>query len=439
MRHALCVESMLNNKLRFGSHDSPFTFNVLRFTSDPSPLATVFRLIPAVLLAFLFLSMVYSAGTGGRTVVMRYFLFGFTGLVAFILPYVSFPEKQNSLIRLLNLPPCQMFRLYIERHRMIWGISALLVFVMALGGNPGELLDEIAGRLLLLLYGFLFVTGIYAYAASVYLKVGSDSQEWNEGSKGLRTRRQFAEYGKYPLDPGSVPSLLASVKIALAGMMGVVIGAMGYGMAGIAGELAVALLVCLSGGISAAKLAGQTDRYFYHTNAFFSEFFGTGPGHTSEREPLQVRQLWWIPARWRTHSWALMLELDRRLPAGRILALGHLFIWVLAYQRPDEIVLLISWTLFAALHHALLIVTTDEHLAPRWWLRHLDRSIHWSLTRFWMQVRWMLPLAVSMTVMKGIFGVFTWPEIGWVLLLYLLSGVIAAFLTSLNHERRWSS
>ncbi|MEX0769240.1 MAG: hypothetical protein WD035_00805 [Balneolaceae bacterium] len=409
------------------------------FTNQPSRLNTILRLVPALLLGTLFLSMVYFSDTGSRTVVMRYFLFGYTGLVAFILPYISFPEQQHTLVRILNLSSRKIFRLYIIRHRMIWGVPAFLILVIAFGGHTVELFNEFADRFLLFLYGLLFLSGIYTYAASIYLKVGPDSQKWNEGNKGMKTRQRFAEYGKYPLDPGSVPSMIASVKITVIGMMAVVLGATMYGWAGFAGELSVAFFIFLFGGYSILKPAEQTDRYFYHTHSFFSEFFGTGPGHSSEREPLQVRQLWWVPLRWKTHSWALMLELDRRIPAGRILALGHLFVWVLAYQRPDERVLLMIWALFAVFHHSLLIFTSDESLAPRWWLRYLDRSIHWSLSRFWVQVRWILPLALSMAVMKGVFGVFAWMHVGWVLILYLTAGILAAMLTTFNQERRWNA
>lgn len=418
---------------------TPLSSVLSLFTSQYSRLNTILRLIPALLLGALFLSMVYDSDTGSRTVVMRYFLFGYTGLVAFILPYISFPEQQNTLVRILNLSPREIFRLYIIRHRMIWGIPAFLILVIAFGSHAGELFNEFTDRFGLLLYGLLFLSGIYAYAASVYLKVGPDSQKWNEGKKGMKTRQRFAEYGKYPLDPGSVPSMIASVKITVIGMMAVVMGAAMYGWTGFPGELSAAFFICLFGGYSILKSATHADRYFYHTHAFFSEFFGTGPGHSSERMPLQVHQLWWIPLRWKTHSWALMLELDRRIPAGRILALGHLFVWVLAYQGPDESVLLITWILFAAFHHSLLIFTSDESLAPRWWLRYLDRSIHWSLSRFWVQVRWMLPLALSMVVMMGVFGVFTWMYIGWVLILYLVAGIFAAMLTTFNQERRWNA
>ncbi|MEX2600560.1 MAG: hypothetical protein WD355_02860 [Balneolaceae bacterium] len=392
--------------------------------------------IPALLAGLLFASMVSGAESGERLIVLRYFLFGYSGLAAFILPYLSFPDRRTPLIQIVNLSPTSILKLYLKRHSFLWATGLLLVLVIACG-NPFIALPDPAQAGMTALGGVLVLAGVYLFAAARYLKSGTDSQLWKEGGRGEKTKKWLADVGKYPVDPGSVPSLLNSVVISLFGMLGVVAGAAAGGYAGVAGEALVALLIFLYGVRSIIQLRATADHHFYHSNAFFYEFFGEGRSGQVDREPIRVGQLWWIPTRWKVHSWALMLELDRRIPSGRLIGIGHLFVWVLAYQRLAEPVLLVVWILFALSHHSLLIFTTQEALAPRWWLRHLDRAEHWAATRFWIQVRWLLPLLISIIVMKSLFGIFSWQDVWLIALVYLASGALFALVAGALHERRW--
>lgn len=394
--------------------------------------------LTALLAGTLFFTMVRDADLGERVVAMRYFLFGMAGLIAFILPYLSFPDRKTVWIQLLNLSPNSIWRHYLKGQRMVWGIGLVPVVVIALGGTEWPE-GDLADRGLLLVYGVLFLTGLWLYASTRYLQVGASSQEWQEGEKGREARQSLSAIAKYPVDPGSIPSLLVSGKVSVLGMMGVVSGAFLNAFFGLAGEAGIALLMALAG-LAAARLpARSADRFFYRTHAFFGEFFGSGSDAGSGREPVRPHQLWWIPVRWTAHSWAFTLQLDRKIPAGRWVALGHLFVWVVAYQRPGEEAMYILWLLFALLHHTLLLFTANASLAPVWWLRHLDRLSEWVWTRFWVQVRWLLPLLASMALMMGLFGLFSWSMIFQAGLFYLGTALLAAVLIHLRHERRWIS
>lgn len=395
-------------------------------------------ILPAMILAALFITITHDYGKDERLVAMRYLLFVMTGIIAFILPYISFPDSGSKLFQLANYSPSRLLKEYVNRHQVIWGTGFVLIFVTAMGASRGLSFD-FRDELLLLLYGILFLSGIYLYAAYRYLKIGKDSQEWQEGERGRKVRIQFAAMAKYPIDPGSIPSLISSVLIAVTGMMAVVIGAMAYGAADVWGELGIALLLFLFGLNRYIAFRNEADRFFYQTNAFFSEFFGVAFGPDAGREPLKVKQLWWIPSRWKARGWGLLLQMDRKLPAGRFIAVGHLFIWVLAYQDTSEIILLIIWGVFAALHHGLLLLTASPEIAPKWWLRQLDKPAHWVLSRFWIQVRWLLPLMLSMSVMKLFFGFFEWSDLGVTALLYFVTGGVVAMIISIRYERHWTS
>lgn len=410
-----------------------YTLYSIRKKSWPDRLLVI---LPAILLASFFAAISHEYDYNSRLVMMRYLLFAFSGLFAFILPYISFPDPNNNLYQLGNLESKDLLKTYISKHRTVWGICILLLIVVSLVDSRG-ITDEFISQLVLLVYGILFLSGVYLFAAFRYIKTGKDSQQWQEGERGKQIRLQFADVAKYPIDPGSIPSLINSVLISLFGMLCVVAGALLFGFAGRIGELFIAFLLFIYGLNRFYSLQETTDRYYYHTNAFFSEFFGVASGPGSGREPLKVDQLWWIPARWKPNSWGLMLQMDRKLPAGRYIAVGHLFIWVLAYQDAGKFVMLSSWALFAMLHHGLLFLTATRSIAPKWWLRTLDKPIHWTTSRFWIQARWLVPIMLSMAVMKWFFGLFAWPDFGWIALIYLLSGTIIAAIISFRHEKLW--
>ncbi|MEX1062219.1 MAG: hypothetical protein WEC12_01335 [Balneolaceae bacterium] len=393
---------------------------------------------PALILIVLFVSVVHDYSLERRLVMMRYLLFVLSGILAFILPYISFPDSASRLFQLANLPSGRLIKEYIGRHRVVWGTGAMLIVVTALADERG-LTADFPGQLMLLGYGILFLAGIYLYASCCYLKIGKNSQEWQEGEKGRNIRRQLAEIAKYPIDPGSIPSLISSVKIALLGMMAVVAGALAFGAGGPAGEFMAALLLFLFGLNRIYAVRRYADRFFYQTQAFFSEFFGVAGGPDSEQEPLKAEQLWWIPPRWKVHGWALMLQMDRKMPSGRFVAAGHLFIWILAYQDAGSALMLISWILFGILHHGLLLLTASPDIAPKWWLRNLDSPGNWSAVRLCIQVRWLLPLMLSMSIMKGLFSLFNWTDLGLTAGIYLLAGAVISLLISYRYERRWAN
>jgi hypothetical protein len=393
--------------------------------------------LPALLLLTLFVAIAHGHDLDSRLVMMRYLLFALSGLFAFILPYISFPDPGSRLYQLGNIKAKKLSRFYLIRHRPVWSICLLILIAVALADSRG-VTDEYTSQLLLAFYGLLFFAGIYLYAAYRYLKIGKDSQEWQEGLRGLHLRKRLAEIAKYPVDPGSIPSLINSVVISLIGMLGVVAGAMLYGFFGQGAELLFSAGMFLFGFYKYRSLEGTADRLFYQANAFFNEFFGVSAGPGSDREPLKVDQLWWIPGRWKANSWGLMLQMDRKIPAGRYIAVGHLFVWVIAYQDAGRSAMFAAWLLFALLHHGFLMLTATQAIAPKWWLRTLDKPVHWMIGRFWIQVRWLLPMTLSMMLMKWLFGVMTWEDLSLVFAVYLLAGALISAIISFRYERYWA-
>lgn len=390
-------------------------------------------LLAAGLLGWAYHSISGSAADGSERIAMRYLLFAWSGLIAFLLPYLSFPDPRRLLCQLGNLRPRQLASEYLRRHEvLLWGGGFLILVTTIPALSEGGLVSVIV----LIIQGGALAAGVYLYGAGLYLKIGADSQRWQEGERGMEWSRRVSAAAKYPVDPGSIPSLLVTVKVTLFGMGAVVTGALLSIPGGTALEPAVAMAALLFGLAVFVKAAAGGDRWYYQTNAFFGEFFGlAGSASEVEERSLRPNQLWWVPGRWRTHAWALMIQMDRRLPAGRVVAAGHLLIWIFAYRGAEGDLLVAFWVLFAFLHQLFLLLTASAELVPGWWLRLLDRPAHWAAARFWVQVRWLLPMAAGMAVMMWIFGRFGWEEIIGTLLFYLLAAVLAAFLAAMTHER----
>ncbi len=391
------------------------------------------KAVSILLIALIGFLMAGDSTLNEKLLSIRMMLYLGSGLVAFAIPYILFPDRNITIYQLGNSSPDELRNHIWKRCKTIWLMILWLLFVVVFTDirSPfGQLTDKV----LIFIYGTSFFTGLLYYSISRYFQIGRHSQEWQEGKKGAEIRKKMADLAKFPLDPGSIPSLLNTIVITAGGMLLVVTGAFVSGNFGITGETAVGLIILTGGYISWKMTNREADVHFYATNAFYREFFGTDIKGDEQFQPLAVNQLWWVPPVIRVHVWALITQLDRKLPTGRIIAIGHFIVWIVAYQRPGEDVLTGAWVLFIIAHSILLLPTSDRAIMPQWWQQLLDKPAVWMSVRFWMQLRWILPLLLSCNVMYLFFGT---PDFGlqaWFVLLYLaVHLVISALITYRMH------
>ncbi|MEX0593449.1 MAG: hypothetical protein WD115_01640 [Balneolaceae bacterium] len=367
-----------------------------------------------------------------RTV--RYLLFSWVALLAWILPYISFPDPKSGLWQLLNRSNRWYHTHLLARHRYLVTGGALLLIATVITG-PDQIRFGLES-LWVALYALFFLLGVWGLAVADLIGIGARSQYWQESDEGRALALKVAAIAKYPVDPGSLPTLLSTMRLALVGMGGVVVGAWAFSLYGPLGELSVALLLFLIGFVRYGSKRQRAAAHYYQTNAFFSEFFT--PPRTSvdgERE-LAPNQLWWIPSSLRIHAWALLVQLDRTLPAGRVLLVGHLLIWVLAYSGAEGSQLWVFWCGFALLHQAWILPTGSSDLAPAWLLRTLATPWRWMQIRFWMQVRWLLPLLASAGVMQWLFGPFGTGSLLELTGVYLLASLATSAVVTIRTNHR---
>lgn len=369
----------------------------------PSP-RIYFIAIIALMATFLALLWVGESSLDDRIITTRYLLLILAAMTAFSTPYLLFPDRNSTLLQLGNVSSERLMKYLVKRIlKLIWPVY-LLIAVMMIGDMHtfGQFLVLKAANLFT---AYLILSGLILIAITRYVKSGLDSQFWKESERGRDIRKKMADYFKYPMDPGSIPSLINTVLVTTLGFGIIVISAMiEQSMNGIGVLLfsavffAVSVLYTYSNSESVLK-------NFYASNAFFLEFFGSnlkGEDVTSKHE---VEHLWWVPAQFKVHVWQFLVQIDRKLPAGRVVFTGHLLIWFIAYQRPDPEFIAVVWILFALLHHLFTVLTFQAEMSPGWLHRWLASKWVWLGSRFWMQLRWVVPLLLSMNAQYFVFGI----------------------------------
>jgi hypothetical protein len=368
-----------------------------------------------------------TSGLDERVVTNRFFLFSLTALVAFLTPYILFPDNNLAVIQLGNFSASSIQNYFLKKIlRLIWPVY-LLIFLIFFGDlqTPFAFLFE---KLILFAGSLLLLSGVILVSIVRYSKSGKSSQYWKESAKGER-QKLFSEYLKYQqVDPSSLPSLINTIVVFSMGSLSIVIGAVIQQNFSLYFELIFFLIIFIYGIYFLKKHSFSLDQNFYASDSFFREFFGdTGGGEmaTSKRE---VDQLWWVPARLKMHVWQFLLQIDRKIPAGRAVAAGHAAVWFIAYQRPDPQFLTIIWVLFAIAHQLFTVMSIQQEVSPFWMLRWIDKNSIWTLSRFWMQLRWLVPLLLSMNVQYFLFGVPGFEEQSYILLIYILSALFTSIV-----------
>ena len=360
-------------------------------------------------------------------------LFFGSALVAFITPYLLFPDPYAVILQLGNRSAGGVFRHLLKRTETVWtGAIVVIGFVCF-----GDIISPFADLYIKALYfaaGTLFFSGLMGVSISRYARSGEKSRFWKESERGRRLRANMGEYLKYPIDPGSIPSFVNTIIVGGTGMIGVSVGAALYGSYGPLFELLPALFFITLAVVMMTRLHQKTVSNFYSTNAFFNEFFGETITGKEAESKIHVDQLWWVPDFIKSHVWALLLQLDRKFPAGRVLFVGHLLIWLLSYQRPAEQTMISAWLLFALSHHAIIFISLSDEYAPSWFRQWIGSSAQWTLVRIWIQFRWVLLFIVSIWVNSLIFGHVSYGAQGGILLFYIASAAAISMLATLYQK-----
>lgn len=391
--------------------------------------------IIALMAIFLGFLWVGESSLDDRIITTRYLLFILAAMTAFSTPYLLFPDRNSTLLQLGNVSSEQLMIYVMKRIlKLIWPIYLLIAVMMVGDIHTAE--QFLIPKIIYLFAVYLILSGLILISITRYIKSGLDSQFWKESERGREIRKKMADYFKYPIDPGSIPSLINTIWITTIGFAMVVISAIiGQLWSGIGVLLLSAIFFSVSV-VYAYANSGSMLKNFYASNAFFLEFFGSnlkGEDLTSKHE---VEHLWWVPSQLKVHVWQFLVQLDRKLPAGRVVFTGHLLIWFIAYQRPEPEFIAVVWILFAIIHHLFLVLTFQVEMSPGWLHRWLASKWVWLGSRFWMQLRWVIPLLLSMNAQYFVFGTPDFEiQLQVVSLFIIFAMIISAYgMSGLNKE-----
>ncbi len=368
-----------------------------------------------------------------RAALFRYGLLA-SGVLAVAPPLVLLPDREGPLQRLVNPTPGALLRRQLGR--WLPTVAALLlppVLIVIQRGEGHAALAEV----------WLLLVGVGLFAFAHYATLGPASQGWQEGSRGGWYHRAVAERPEagFQIPPGLVPSTLAAPLIFLAAVTAALGGALLGAAAPGWGWLAPAVLLGTAG-FRLARSAPAFDRLLYQTDALYAETLRSAGGREAGREPVRPEAVYWAPPSLRPHVWASLVQLDRRLPLGRLFALGVLGLWALLLQGAPLTVASAYLALLLLLKNAAVGLLAAEALAPRPFGLWVQSPLGWTLTRALVNLRWTLPLVLALALVALFHPTFGWTEVAWWtgadLALALLAAAATTAAAEHRHRRRFA-
>lgn len=356
------------------------------------------------------------------------------GLFAVAPPNVLLPDPNVPVVQLLNWSPLRLLRYQLGRLGPLVLLGAVPAVLIAFT-DPVEPFRHLGAKSAALGQALLLLLGAALDSFVHFATIGQRSQAWHEGQAGQWYAATVEETGQgISLPRGLVPALYATTRCFVVAIVAVVVSAAGVQMGSV-------LLAWGSGlvlfGWAVARLVRRRstyDRHFYHTTAFYAEVLGGGTLAAEGRASIPYEALYWVPTRWRPATWASLRQLDRRLPLGRLVAIAHLGLWLLALQGVEPALvsgyLVIVFT--AQVSVCGLLGTTGA--APRPFQMALQSSVDWFFTRTFVNLRWLVPHAGSLALVALFSRVY---GLSWVLAWtggHLALSVAAAAVVTLATE-----
>lgn len=399
---------------------------------------------PATQLAFLLLLTVLAyaaallaegADLAERTRWLRLWTLAGAGVFAVATPNLLFPDAGAPVLQMLNRSPGGLVRHQMRRLLPLLALLVLPVLVLAFL-NPSGFLQalpqkaDMAGQTLVLLTATALDSFVY------YTTLGRRSQAWHEGQAGGWYARLADSGHGVSLPRGLVPALFATARCFALAVSFVLLAAHQTQQGNPTLAWFMCLLFLFGPGLRLAQQRGAFDRHFYQTNAFYAEVLGGGSLRATDREPVAMDSLYWVPSRWRPAVWAGLRQMDRRLPLGRLIALAHLGLWVLCLQEAAPSAVGGYLLLLFVAQTASVAVLASPSAAPRAFQLTMQSPADWFVTRAFINLRWFAPHAASLGLVVLFDASYGLPWTATWLAVHLACTLAAAALLTLTTETR---
>ncbi|MDZ4701762.1 MAG: hypothetical protein SH809_18765 [Rhodothermales bacterium] len=351
---------------------------------------------------------------------MEYAVLLAVGVLAMSLPHLALPDPNQFLFQLANVAPVALAAGQWRR----WQPVALGLLV------PGAVLafwPPLDGVRLVRGVAYALVVGGVAFEAlGYYHRIGPLSQEWSEGKRGdvYRWLKENTPYS-VALPDGLVPAFLGTGRLFI---LGATVHLAGRLLEGVHLALAVVpgLVLFVVGILRWRASRAGFDGPYYHSNAFFREIFAAGRLHAAPAPALPYDSLYWIPTRLRPAAWLVLLQLDRRIPLGRLLAFGHGLFWVMVWRGAPEAAVTALLAVLVVAPRAVSTIAARPPILPAFVAMHYLSRSDWHFVRLWINLRWTFPFIASVALVEWASPAWTFAGVVLWAGVDLLAALIAA-------------
>ncbi len=376
------------------------------------------------------------APEAARPLLLRLWTIGGGAVLSVLPPHLLYPDPYRPFALLANADPRALLRLGLRRWSPVVLLALGPVPLIALAGLP---LPGRAQSVLAPLTAALLTTlgvGLLAYAQ--FATMGLRAQAWQDGKKGgwYRALAGNTPFSFSGIPPGLVPAVMATSALFGAAILTVVASAL---LTPVAGGAFVWVPGALLAAYAALRLLASVpayDRDYYATAAFYGEVFSSGGLRVEEREALPYGGVYWAPARLRPHVWAMLRQMDRRLPLGRFVALGHAGLWLLYSLDVSGGLIAAYLLLFATAKNATVFVTASPSMAPPPFQTLFLPRAGWTATRMMVNLRWTAAWVMSLAIVAAFAKSFGMVHVlAWTLIDLFLAWLMAWIATQTAETR----
>ncbi|HET6568646.1 MAG TPA: hypothetical protein VFG50_11830 [Rhodothermales bacterium] len=386
------------------------------------------------LLAYLCGMLAAGAGAADRAVYLRNWSILAAAGLALLPPNLLLPDSNVRFFQFLNLAPGKLADVQFRRWLPLVFLFVIPAAVLAYFA-PGSLTAGLGDKSLYFLEALLITAGTALYSFAVYQRIGKRSQQWQEGERGEWYRSWERTTGQsYGVPHGLVPVFWVTSHVFVVGMVFALAGVYAESRLGVRFVWLPGLALVLLGSLRAGLVTRRFDVHFYRTNALYTEVFRTGGVRATDRSPIPYRAVYWTPERWKPHVWAGLRQLDRRLPLGRFVAIGHVILWLLFYREALAGLIAAYLLLFSLAKNTTVYLTAQEAMAPPPFQHLFQPPQEWVFIRFFVNLRWTLPYFLSLSLVAILTDRFNFVNVvSWTLLDVALA-FVTAWMATLGAE-----
>ncbi len=347
------------------------------------------------------------------------------------LPTALIPDPLLSSQQLFNTPPTTLLFNQLKRWRL-WILCMSLPVVLIGWVDVQATGSDLLAKSVWIISHLFTVTAMGLYGLCVYFSIGPISQLWQEGTNGLWWNQvyEFNPALQLSVPRGLLPAISSTTRVFGVGIL--------ITMISMIVERDVHLLMMPVPGIlmlgwsirKLRKIQPDFDRYYYHTNAFYGEVLRTGSFTSKVKETTSYEGLYWVPTRWRPHTWASLVQLERLVPLGRFVAMALACLWILSWRNASLETLTAYLLLIVIGKNMSVLIFNKKDLAAPLLSHAMQSPLNWSITRGFVNLKWTLSLFVGLLPMIWLDSSISLQySLLWVLADILCSFIFALFIT----------